>query len=193
MTSSAPVNATPSHALNSLVAAAPACVLEDLAVFERFSVDDICALTEAATAVTFPAPGLDAAQLRANRNVVERSGGTAMTAAQSDNQYIAALADNRGLAGFVISTRHGPNDLELDWLMVHPRHHGTGIADRLMSAGLAWLGADQPIWLTVIRHNTRAIRFYERHEFVIDPGTPTAHAVPHWIMRRREASRPTAR
>ncbi|MDP3853721.1 N-acetyltransferase [Phenylobacterium sp.] len=74
--------------------------------------------------------------------------------------------------------------MELDWLMVDPAHHGSGLARVLMEAGLDWLGRDRPIWLNVIRRNWRAIAFYERFAFRIDAGAVTAHAVPHWIMRR---------
>jgi len=53
-----------------------------------------------------------------------------------------------------------------------------------MKAGLDWLGRDNPIWLTVIAHNKRAIRFYEKFGFAIDPDARTTHLVPHCIMRR---------
>jgi ribosomal protein S18 acetylase RimI-like enzyme len=53
-----------------------------------------------------------------------------------------------------------------------------------MRHGIGWLGATNPIWLNVIRHNERAIRFYRRFGFEIDPAAKTAHIVPHVIMRR---------
>ncbi len=148
------------------------------------SMGEIRAVTSAATMATFYVDDLDEAQLAANRRVVAISGSTCIAAALSDHQHFAAAYDKAGLAGFVIATRHAPDDLELDWLMVHPRHHGTGVAAALMQAGLRWLGEDQPVWLTVIRHNERAIRFYRRFGFEIDPTATTSHAVPHWIMRR---------
>ena len=81
-------------------------------------------------------------------------------------------------------------------MMVHPQHHGAGVAASLMAEGLSWLGPANPIWLNVIRHNTRAIRFYERYGFRIDPDAATPHLVPHWIMRRPPSvpsePRPTA-
>ena len=68
--------------------------------------------------------------------------------------------------------------------MVHPDFHGTDVAASLMHHGIEWLGATNPIWLNVIRHNERAIRFYRRFGFEIDPAAKTAHIVPHVIMRR---------
>jgi ribosomal protein S18 acetylase RimI-like enzyme len=87
-------------------------------------------------------------------------------------------------AGYMIATVHAPDDRELDWMMVDPSFHGNGVADALMRAGINWLGTDRPIWLNVIRHNERAIRFYQKHGFQVDTGASTDHAVPHFIMRR---------
>lgn len=68
--------------------------------------------------------------------------------------------------------------------MVDPRHHGSAVAAALMRAGLDWLGAENPLWLNVIRSNARAIRFYRRFGFEIDLDAVTDHIVPHAIMRR---------
>ncbi len=106
-------------------------------------------------------------------------------AARTEHQHlVAAFVDGR-LAGFVIATIHSPDNRELDWLFVDPHHHGGGIAAKLMTAGMAWLGEDQPMWLNVVRHNHRAIAFYRKHGFEIDPETECPHSMPHWIMRRR--------
>ena len=40
------------------------------------------------------------------------------------------------------------------------------------------------MWLNVVRHNERAIRFYRKHGFEIDPEAECPHVMPHWIMRR---------
>jgi ribosomal protein S18 acetylase RimI-like enzyme len=40
------------------------------------------------------------------------------------------------------------------------------------------------MWLNVVRHNERAIRFYRKHGFEIDPEADCPHVMPHWIMRR---------
>jgi ribosomal protein S18 acetylase RimI-like enzyme len=148
----------------------------------------ITSLTEAATAATFDRAGLTAEQRAANRRVVEISEATAQAAAVNAHQHVAAAFVDRRFAGFVIATKHAPGDHELDWLMVGPDFHGTNVADALMQTGMAWLGDGEPMWLNVIRHNARAIRFYEKRGFHIDPASTTAHVVPHYIMRRQPAA-----
>jgi ribosomal protein S18 acetylase RimI-like enzyme len=145
----------------------------------------LVALTEAATRATFYREGMDEAQLAANRRVVEISGPICAAASEAAHQhFVAAFDRDETLAGYVIATRHGPGDHELDWLMVHPRRHGSGLAGALMMEGLSWLGSAHPVWLNVIRHNERAIAFYRRFGFEIDPDAPIERPVPHWIMRR---------
>lgn len=156
----------------------------DAEVFARVSPTDLTDLTRRATGATFYRDGLTPAQVAANRRVVEISGPSCVAAAQAPHQHLAAAFAGPDLAGYVIATRHGPGDLELDWLMVDPPFHGSGVAAGLMRAGMAWLGPHQPIWLNVIAYNARAIAFYERFGFAVDPDTVTAHAIPHHIMRR---------
>jgi ribosomal protein S18 acetylase RimI-like enzyme len=141
-------------------------------------------LTDAATGATFDHEDLTGEQRAANRRVVDISEATARAAAVNAHQHLAAAFVDRRFAGFVIATKHAPGDHELDWLMVHPDFHGTNVADALMRAGMAWLGEREPIWLNVIRHNARAIRFYERFGFTVDPTATTSHVVPHFVMRR---------
>jgi len=159
-------------------------MLFDDAALERAGSDAITHLTEAATSVAFYREGLSDEQLAANRRIVAISAPSCAAAAVNIDQCFAGAFVGEALAGFVIATRHAPDDLELDWLMVHPEHHGSGVAGMLMEAGIAWLGADQPLWLNVIAYNERAIRFYRKFGFEIDPGARTSHAVPHAIMRR---------
>lgn len=162
-------------------------ILIDSQALARLRDGDITALTEAATAATFYRDGLTPEQVAANRRIVAISEPTCEQAADNCHQRLAAAFVGDVLAGYVVATRHRPDDLELDWMMVHPRHHGAGVARALMTEGLTWLGADQPIWLNVIRHNTRAIGFYRKFGFEIDAAARTAHVVPHWIMRRPAA------
>jgi ribosomal protein S18 acetylase RimI-like enzyme len=146
-------------------------------------------LTEAATGATFDSEDLTGEQRVANRRVVDISEATAQAAAANAHQHLAAAFVDGRFAGFVIATKHAPGDHELDWLMVHPDFHGTNVADALMRAGMAWLGENEPMWLNVIRHNARAIRFYEKRGFKVDPMATTAHVVPHHVMRRQPAAR----
>ena len=145
---------------------------------------DIVRLTDAATSATFYRDDLTDEQRAANQRVVDISEPTAHAAGDNDHQHFAAAVVDGVFAGYVIATRHGPQNDELDWLMVHPDYHGTNVAGELMRAGIEWLGTDKPMWLNVIRHNTRAIHFYEKFDFKVDPTATTAHIVPHVIMRR---------
>jgi ribosomal protein S18 acetylase RimI-like enzyme len=160
-------------------------LVEESAAFERIDAQAIVALTEAATAATFYRDDLSPAQIAANRRIVEISAPTCLAAAGNAHQSFGAAFVGSDFAGYVISTRHAEDDLELDWMMVHPRFHGSPVSAALMAAGMDWLGRDRPIWLNVIAHNARAIRFYRRFGFEIDPQAVTNHVVPHAIMRRK--------
>ena len=159
-------------------------LLHDAGVFDLAVAADISALTERATAATYYREGLTAEQVAANRRIVEISAASALDAARNAHQRLSAAFVDETLAGYVIATRHGDDDLELDWLMVDPARHGGGVAAALMQSGLDWLGPDRPLWLNVIRYNARAIGFYRKFGFEIDPAAETTHAVPHVIMRR---------
>lgn len=141
-------------------------------------------LTEAATGATFYTNALSPEQVAANRRIVAIAADACFAAAASDRQHFAAAFVEDAFAGYVIATLHDDEDRELDWLMVHPRFHGTPVSAALMEAGIAWLGAGRALWLNVIRHNERAIRFYRRFGFEVDPDARTDHVVPHAIMRR---------
>ena len=142
-------------------------LLNDRAALERINADDISSLTDRATAATFYADALTPEQVQANRNVVRIAAKTALAACANDHQHFtAAFVDGR-FAGYVISTVHAPDDRELDWLMVHPEFHGTDVSGALMGAGMEWLGLNQPMWLNVIQHNERAIRFYRKHGYEV--------------------------
>ena len=149
---------------------------------------EIVALTEQATRATFYTDGLTTEQVRANGRIPPMSAQAFLDAAVSDHQHLAAAFDAGRLAGFMIATRHAPGDHELDWLMVHPRAHGSGLAAALMIEGMNWLGADRPMWLTVIQHNQRAIHFYRKFGFEIDRTARLDRPVPTWIMRRQAAA-----
>ena len=160
-------------------------LVEDEAALERVGAEDIAALTDAATRATFYADGLTVEQVAANRRIVVISAETCRAAMANPNQRFVAAFSDGAFAGYIIATIHARDDLELDWMMVHPDHHGTKVAPALMRAGIGWLGDDRPVWLSVVRHNRRAIGFYRKFGFEIDPEARTGHVVPHAIMRRK--------
>ncbi|MBX7247956.1 MAG: GNAT family N-acetyltransferase [Caulobacteraceae bacterium] len=142
------------------------------------------ALTRAATDSTYYRDDLTPEQVQRNREIVAMSGPVAVAAAADPQRYIAGAFVEGRLAGFVLSTRHAPGDHELDWLMVHPDFHGAAVSRALMLDGMSWLGLDRPMWLTVLQFNGRAIAFYRRFGFEIDPSTPVRSVHANWIMRR---------
>jgi ribosomal protein S18 acetylase RimI-like enzyme len=158
--------------------------LNDSAALEIIGKDDVTALTKRATNSTFYAAALSPEQLDELDRVVRISAQTALDACGSECQLFSAAFVGGSFAGYMIATLHAPDDRELDWMMVDPDFHGNGVANALMRTGMEWLGTDRPMWLNVIQHNERAIRFYRKHGFEVDPDARTNHAVPHFIMRR---------
>lgn len=159
-------------------------ILVNEAACESIVVDDVVGLVERATRSTFYGIALTDEQLAANDRIPRLGGQVFLEAARSPRHHLLAAMVNDEIAGFSIATRHAPDNLELDWLMIDPAHHGSGLADRLLEGGTAWLGCEAPIWLTVVRHNHRAIAFYKRHGFEIDEAARLDRIVPSWVMRR---------
>ncbi|MBB5517459.1 GNAT family N-acetyltransferase [Amphiplicatus metriothermophilus] len=159
-------------------------ILHDGSAWRRLRKEDVTALTEAATRKAFYRDGLTDEQIAENRRVVEISASCCEAAARNAHQRFSAAFVGETFAGYMIATRHGPDDLELDWLMIAPAFHGSGVAGALMAAGLDWLGADRPVWLNVIAYNQRAIHFYRKFGFEIDPEAKASRLVPNLIMRR---------
>lgn len=159
-------------------------ILREGDLFGRVSPADIVELTRAAMGATYYRDDLTPPQLERNAALIAMSGDTAAAAANDPHRFVAgAFVDGR-LAGFVLSTRHGPDDHELDWLMVHPDFHGSAVSRELMTIGMEWLGLDRPMWLTVLQFNARAIGFYRRFGFEIDPQAKVVSVHANWIMRR---------
>lgn len=158
--------------------------MNDAAALERIGRIEITALTDHATGATFYTDDLTPEQVEANKRVVSIAADTALAAVANAHQFFTAAFVEGQFAGYMIATVHARDDRELDWLMVDPAFHGRGIADALMRAGMDWLGTGRPMWLNVIRHNDRAIRFYRKHGFEVDHDAEIERIVPHFIMRR---------
>ena len=71
--------------------------------------------------------------------------------------------------------------IELSRMYVHPERHGTGLADRLMTATLeaARVTGAAGVWLGVSVENDRANAFYARHGFA-EVGTKRFHLGDRW-------------
>lgn len=159
-------------------------LLVDAAAVARMGETSIATLTEKATNATFYRDDLSPEQIAANRRIVSISTDYCLAAAAADHQRFAAAFVLGRFAGYMVATVHEPEDRELDWMMVDPGFHGTGVAAALMRDGMAWLGAEREMWLNVIRHNERAIGFYRKFGFEVDPHAAIDRVVPHFIMRR---------
>ena len=156
----------------------------DADALARASAEEITALTEAATRSTYYRDGLTDVQIAAIQRIVDISAETCAKAATSENQMLVCAFIEGRLGGFLISTRHAADNREIDWMMVHPSHHGLGVGASLMRAGIDWLDARQPQWLNVVAHNDRAINFYRKFGFEIDGPLNSQKAIDQWIMRR---------
>ena len=92
-----------------------------------------------------------------------------------DTESFIVSQNTEGIDGFIrISDGVKPPAgsgcaVEIATLYVQPRHHGRGLGQALLQAGLrrcADLGASRP-WLTTNSENTSAIGFYQRMGFEI--------------------------
>ena len=88
---------------------------------------------------------------------------------------VAAAVDESGtMVGLATAgvTRDldAPTAWELYSINVAAHHHGTGVADQLITAVIA----ERPATLWVVRENTRAQAFYRRHGFGVE-GATKAH------------------
>lgn len=88
---------------------------------------------------------------------------------------VAAAVDERGtIVGLATAgvTRDldAPTAWELYSINVATHHHGTGVADQLITAVIA----ERPATLWVVRENTRAQAFYRRYRFGVE-GATKAH------------------
>jgi len=159
-------------------------LLTDADALGAIGEDAITELTRRATAATYYADDLPPEHVAFIERVVRISVDSVTSAARNPNQHLVTAMSGGALAGFMIATVHSEDNRELDWLMVDPQFHGGGVASDLVNRGIDWLGDGRPMWLNVVRHNERAIRFYRKHGFEIDPEAACAHVMPHWIMRR---------
>jgi ribosomal protein S18 acetylase RimI-like enzyme len=93
---------------------------------------------------------------------------------------VTFLLEQAGRGVGIVAGQPDPTDPHIVHLMamwVHPEARGSGAADSLVTALIGWAAAQGAtlVCLDVIKSNTRATRFYERHRFR-----------PSGVERRRE-------
>jgi len=98
-----------------------------------------------------------------------RRGIAASSAARASSGCFVALAGGE-VVGYTFPHVIGDGRHRVGALYVLPAFHGRGIGHLLLARNLAWHGAGQDVYLHVAAYNERAIRFYERHGFVLTGG-----------------------
>lgn len=83
--------------------------------------------------------------------------------------YRIATLDNE-VVGLVHASRDDASQ-HLDALYIDESEYGTGLAQELMEMADDWLDPNVPTDLEVTSYNTRAIRFYEKCGFVVEPNS----------------------
>ncbi len=84
-----------------------------------------------------------------------------------DNLIVAKNEDRViGFIGYGTREESLPNVGEIFALYILSEYYGTGVAQKLMQAGLKELSSYQEVYLWVLKDNKRAIRFYEKYGFV---------------------------
>jgi ribosomal protein S18 acetylase RimI-like enzyme len=127
---------------------------------------------------------------------LDRSFSAAYYARHYDQQTIWHVRDTRGAIVACASCLHqvglpvgdAPNgSIEIERFYLHPDHHGTGLAHRLMQHVLAQTAHAPHLYLGVWSENIRAQRFYAHYGFT-HVGCYYYYVGPHadkeWMMRR---------
>ena len=95
-----------------------------------------------------------------------RRGIAASSAAGASSGCFVALAGGE-VVGYTFPHIVGGRRHRVGALYVLPAFHGRGIGHLLLARNLAWHGGGQDVYLHVAAYNEHAIRFYERHGFVL--------------------------
>lgn len=93
---------------------------------------------------------------------------SAVLATRPEHRVLVARDSGGAFAGFGSAIEHGGEGsaaLELYTLNLHQRAHGAGLARSLLDALLG----DRPAFLWVVRGNERAIAFYRKAGFQLEP------------------------
>jgi ribosomal protein S18 acetylase RimI-like enzyme len=95
-----------------------------------------------------------------------RRGIAASSAAGASSGCFVALGGGE-VVGYTFPHVIGDGRHRVGALYVLPAFHGRGIGHLLLERNLGWHGDRQDVYLHVATYNERAIRFYERHGFVL--------------------------
>lgn len=87
----------------------------------------------------------------------------ALLADPRSRAFVAVKGDD--VLGYVLAAYEAPDHLTLKGLFVRPRHQGQGVGASLMEYLLSRIAAGTNVRLSVVQHNSPAIRLYERFGF----------------------------
>ena len=90
---------------------------------------------------------------------------------EPDGVVVVATGPDDEIVGIASAGPTRDDDARTPWelyaINVHAAHHGTGVADQLITAVVA----QRPATVWVLRDNARARAFYRRHGFGVDGAT----------------------
>jgi len=86
-----------------------------------------------------------------------------------NNFHCVAVDGNEVIGCSHVSNVDGQQVLQA--LYVDKNQHGKGVAQKLMDQSMGWLDTKKPIQLEVADYNDRAIAFYRKYGFDIEPGS----------------------
>jgi len=86
-----------------------------------------------------------------------------------DNYHCVAIDNGKVVGCSHVSNIDGQQVLQA--IYVDKDQHGKGVAKKLMDQSMSWLDNTKPIELEVADYNDRAIAFYRKYGFEIEPGS----------------------
>src|SRR5262245_31994256 len=94
--------------------------------------ENLNAFVAAAIQDAFYRPGLTPEEIAENERIVSIAERTARETLNAPQRAVFVAKEDGALAGFVIVDWKDETLPEIDWLIVHPRWQGKGVAHRLM-------------------------------------------------------------
>lgn len=148
---------------------------------------DFEAINQLAAAAIYPAfdhPHLTDEQRAETDHIVSITRRACLSALENSNRTVFVAFSDEELAGFIILDKAAVPCPEIDWLIVFPEFHGSGVAQKLMEAALDWFGLNTDVQLNVIHYNTRAIAFYRKCGFEDTGKMAENRKIPRKILVR---------
>lgn len=100
------------------------------------------------------------------------------------------FTESNEAVGFSIATK-APRNNWVSFIFILSEYQGQGYGKALMQECLEWLGNEKPISLAVAKHNSKAIRLYNKLGFEVSPKPRPAKVLKNgkqipWILMVRQ-------